>query len=103
MHDAGIEYVLGFFSLDDCRGVSIPLATWTWDCGRWGWLGHVGHGVGSLLHSFRGTPVLAIHPQDLAHGYWPAILRLAKELLASGYEPTTPAALLAATDVEVAV
>ena len=35
------------------RGPNIPLATWTWDCGRWGWLGHVGHGIGWLSQSLR--------------------------------------------------
>ena len=91
----GLEHVLGFFSLDSWTARRVPLATWTWDCGRWGLLGHVGHGVGRLLQSRgRGVPVLAIHPRDLARGFWPTILDLTRELLDSGYEPTTAAALL---------
>jgi hypothetical protein len=78
--------------------------TWTWDCGRWGWLGHVGHGIGWLLRSVDlGVPTLAIHPRDLERGFWPKILRLTQELLEMGYEPSTPAALLEASDVEVEV
>ena len=93
--DAGLEYVLGFFSVESRTRGRIPLATWTWDCGRWGWLGHVGHGLGRMLHSFDGrVPTLAIHPADLDRGFWPAILRLVEGLLARGYEPTTPTALL---------
>jgi hypothetical protein len=106
----GLEHVLGFFSLDSRAGRKIPLATWAWDCGRWAWLGHVGHGLGWLSQSLeRGVPVLAIHPRDLERGFWPKILRLTRELIAAGYEPTTPAALIEsiesseASDVEAAV
>jgi len=98
----GLEHVLGFFSLESRAGRSVPLATWTWDCGRWGWLGHLGHGLGSLLRSLdHGVPTLAIHPRDLERGFWPKILRLTRSLLENGYEPSTLAGLLAASDVEV--
>jgi hypothetical protein len=91
----GLEHVLGFFSLESRAGRSVPLATWAWDCGRWGWLGHVGHGLGWLRHSLDlGVPTVAIHPRDLERGFWPRILRLAEDLLESGYEPSTPAKLL---------
>jgi len=91
----GVEHVMGFFSLESCGGTSVPLATWTWDCGRWRWLGHVGHGVGWLLQSLdRGVPTLAIHPRDVERGFWPTILRLTRELLDRGYEPSTSAGLL---------
>jgi hypothetical protein len=100
---AGLEHVLGFFSLESRAGGKVPLATWTWDCGRWGWLGHLGHGVGWLSHALdRGVPALAIHPRDLARGFWPTILRLTKDLLEAGYEPVTTAGLLEEPDVEVA-
>ena len=91
----GLEHVLGFFSLDSSAGRRVPLATWTWDCSRWGWLGHIGHGIGSVLQSLdRGVPTLAIHPRDLERGFWPTILRLTRDLLERGYEPSTSAGLL---------
>ena len=91
----GLEHVLGFFSLDSWTGRSVPVATWTWDCGRWGWLGHLGHGIGWLRHSVDGgVPALAIHPRDLERGFWPVILQLTRELLETGYEPSTSADLL---------
>jgi peptidoglycan/xylan/chitin deacetylase (PgdA/CDA1 family) len=91
----GLEHVLGFFALESRTGRRVPLATWTSDCGRWGWLRHVGQGIGSLLRSLgHGVPALAVHPRDLERGVWPKILRLTRELLESGYEPSTPAALL---------
>ena len=100
----GLDHVMGFFSLRSAAGARVALATWTWDCGRWSSLGHVGHGVGALLKSLgRGVPTLAIHPRDLERGYWPTILKLTSALLDAGYEPDTPAALLEATGVEAAV
>jgi uncharacterized protein len=91
----GLNHVLGFFSLVSRAGRKVPLATFAWDCGRWGWLGHVGHGIGRLSKLLdRGVPTLAIHPRDLERGYWPRILQLTEELLEAGYEPSTPARLL---------
>jgi hypothetical protein len=97
-----LEHTLGFFALESRAGRRVPLATWTWDCGRWGWLGHVGQGIGWLRQSLdSGIPALAIHPRDVPRGFWPKILHLTRELLESGYEPTTPAALLETRDGEV--
>lgn len=94
----GLEHVVGFFSLDARAGRTIPLATATWDCGRWGWLGHIGHAIGAFLQSLdRGVPVIAIHPRDLERGYWHTILELTEALIEKGYEPTTPAQLLGAS------
>ncbi len=102
MNAVGLDHVLGFFTLESLTGGTVPLATWTWDCGRWGWLGHIGHGIGRLSQSLdRGVPTLAIHPRDLERGFWPRILRLIHELREAGYEPSTPAGLLEASDVEV--
>ena len=98
----GLEHVLGFFTLESSSGRKVPLATWTWDCGRWGWLGRLGHRIGWLLQSLdRGVPTLAIHPRDLERGFWPRILRLTHELLEAGYEPSTPARLLQTSAIEV--
>jgi hypothetical protein len=95
----GLDHVLGFFALESRTGRSIRLTTWTWDCGRWGWLGHIGHGFGRLSQSVRrGVPTLAIHPRDLERGFWPKILRLTHTLLDAGYEPSTLAGLLEASD-----
>jgi len=99
-----LEHVLGFFSLESRADRKVSLATWTWDCGRWGRLGYLGHGIGRLCQSLdRGIPTLAIHPRDLERGFWPRILRLTQELLDTGYEPSTPAAVLEASDGEVGI
>jgi Uncharacterized protein conserved in bacteria (DUF2334) len=94
-----LDHVLGFFSLESLTGRTVPLATSMWDCGRWGWLGHIGHGIGWLSQSLdRGAPALAIHPRDLQRGFWPNILRLTQKLLETGYEPSTVAGLLEASE-----
>jgi hypothetical protein len=99
-----LDHLLGFFSLESRAGRKVPLATWSWDCGRWGWLGHVGHGMGWLLQSMNGrVPVLAIHPRDLERGFWPQILRLTEELLETGYEPSTPTGLLERSHAETRI
>ena len=91
----GVEHVLGFFSLDSATGRKVPLATSTWDCGRWGCAGHLGHGIGWVTRWLgRGVPTLAIHPRDLERGYWPAIVNLVRDLLDSGHEPRTATGLL---------
>ena len=101
-NELGLDHVVGFFSLESNAGRKIPLATWSWDCGRWGWLGHIGHGIGWLRQSLdRGVPTLAIHPRDLERGFWPSILRLTQELLEMGYQPSTVASLLEGSDAEV--
>jgi hypothetical protein len=100
----GLEHVLGFFSLDSTTGRRAPLTTWSWHCGRWGWLGHVGHGIGSLLQGLGPrVPTLAIHPRDLETSFWPKILGLTRRLLDAGYQPGTAAGLLDASDAPVAL
>lgn len=99
-----LDYVLGFFSLESRSGRSVPLATWTWDCGRWGGLGYLGQAIGGMRHSLhRGVPTLAIHPSDLRRGHWPAILRLTRRLLDSGHDPVTPSDLLEESGAEAHV
>jgi peptidoglycan/xylan/chitin deacetylase (PgdA/CDA1 family) len=93
----GLEHVLGFFSLDAVAGQPVLLATFTWDCGRWSWLGHVGEGIGHVLHAMGDrVPVLALHPADLTRGFWPRILRLTAELRERGYVAAMVTDLLAA-------
>ena len=97
--DFGFDHVLGFFSLQSRSGRRVPLATWSWDCGRWGWLGHVGHGIGWVSRALdRGVPMLAVHPRDLQRGFWPTIVGLTRNLVEAGYEPGTLAGVLEAND-----
>ena len=99
----GLAYVLGFFAVAKVAGGRVPLATWTWDCGRWGWLGHVGHEVGRAMKlAGKRTVSLALHPKDLERGFWPGILLLVRRLLDGGHVPATPGELLRSAHAEVA-
>ena len=101
--DFGLDYLMGFFSVHSAVGRKVALGTWTWDCGRWGWMGHIGHGIGRISQSLDiGVPTLAIHPADLHRGYWPTILRVTRDLLETGYEPSTVSLLFERNAVEVA-
>ena len=93
----GLEHVLGFFSLESRDGRRVPLATWSWDCGRWGWLGQFGHGIGWLSQSVWIVEFLTWRsiPEIWQRGFWPNDPppdRRSSSTL--GYEPSTPARLL---------
>jgi hypothetical protein len=99
VNSIGLDHVVGFFNLQSSAGRKVPLTTWSWDCGRWAWLGHVGDAIGRLSHSLdRGVTTLAMHPRDLQRGFWPTILRLTQTLVESGYQPSTAAGLVEASD-----
>lgn len=100
--DYALAYTLGFLAIRTAGGLRVPLATATWDCGRWSGLGHAGHGFGSLLRLQRHrVPVLALHPRDIGSTFWSKILRLTDDLLGSGYEPVTVTELLEEGSAEV--
>jgi hypothetical protein len=93
---AGLDYILGYSSLRSPTGWKVPLATSSWDCGRWGWLGYVGEGAGRAMQGIGPRIVsLAIHPRDLKRGFWPRILRYIRDLVERGHAPTTPGRLMA--------
>lgn len=90
-----LQYTLGYFSILSNRGERRPLATYTWDCGKWSALGEVGHGFGLISSYAPGrAPTLAIHPRDIARGFWPRILKLVRSLIDGGFTPITPSRLL---------
>ena len=90
-----LDHVLGFFTLESRAGRKVPLATWSWHCGRWRWLGNIGHAIGWLQQPLNHrVPTLAIHPADLEGGFWPHILLVTRRLLEAGYEPSTLTGLL---------
>lgn len=94
---AQVDHVLGFFAIESSARKRVPIATWTWDCGRWARLGHAGDALGRVLRSIGGrVPSLAIHPRDLERGFWPRILEVTHALLEAGHEPATVAQLLEA-------
>lgn len=93
-----LEFVMRFGRLESCRHPewTQPLATSSWDWGRLGWLGYGGEWVGNLLRrTSRGAvPCIAIHPIDVARGFFARALEIIKALSQLGFRPSLPAELM---------
>lgn len=85
----GLRFVLGMHGLEFVGHGSIPLTTWSWDCGRIGWLGHVAETYGSLRSRWRPSalPTIAIHPADVSRGFLPRAVLICQRLLGEGRRP----------------
>ncbi len=95
------KYILGHFAVESRDGRRVSLTTWSWHCGRWSWLGHIGHAFGRAQHMLGlGVPSLALHPIDLEPGFWSRILGLVRELLAAGYEPDSARRIVEGVDAQ---
>lgn len=89
----GLRFVLGLHNLKFSGRRAIPLATWSWDWGRLGWLGHVAEGYVTLGSCLRplALPTIAIHPADVRRGFLPRAVRICQRLLAAGRRPVVAA------------
>lgn len=87
----GLAYLMGLAALERPGRPAIPLATWSWDYGRWAAAGWLGELTGNLL-ALRpaAVPCVVIHPADVARGFLPRALRRIETLLARGYQPALP-------------
>ncbi len=68
----GFRYGVVLTEIQAVEGQStrVPLATWSWDTGRFRILGYAGEGIGRLLSWRPGAiPCIALHPKDLAWGF----------------------------------
>jgi len=97
----GITHVLRWSRIESQRadGLSIPLATWSYDWGRFPVPGFASHAMAVLMKKWPGrstaVPNVAIHPVDLQRGFMPLILSTIRAFMEAGLEPTTSAKLLA--------
>ncbi len=93
-----LQFVMRFRRLECCRDSSRvrPLVTWSWDWGRLGWLSRGGELIGSFLswHDPTAIPCVAIHPADVSRGCLPHAVRVIRQLIDSGHEPTTATELM---------
>ena len=93
-----LRFVMRFRGLESCRDSHHvrPLVTWSWDWGRLGWLSRGGELIGTLLSCRNPTaiPCIAIHPADVRRGCLPHAVRVIRQLIDSGYEPTTATELM---------
>ena len=93
-----LRFVMRFRRLECCRDPQrvLPLVTWSWDWGRLGWLSRGGELVGGLLKWRDPTaiPCIAIHPADVSRGCLPHAVRVIRQWIDSGHEPTTATELM---------
>lgn len=91
----GLEYALGLWRFRDTRHGGLPLAVWSWDCGRIAALGLAGEALGLLRRAVTpaALPCIVLHPCDVARGYLPRALRQIQRLCAAGYRAALPAEL----------
>jgi len=93
-----LRFVMRFRRIECCRDPSHfrSLVTWSWDWGRLGWLSRGGEGLGGLLRWWDplAIPCIAIHPKDVSRGCLPHAVRLIRNLIDSGHEPTTATELM---------
>ena len=73
-----LRYGVGLRSVYSIEGARRPLATWSWDAGRFAALGWLGAANGAMLFALqpRATPCIVFHPADVARGFVPHGLRL---------------------------
>jgi peptidoglycan/xylan/chitin deacetylase (PgdA/CDA1 family) len=84
-----IDYVVRFTRIERRLGPPLPLATWSWDWGRFGRLGTLGAWCGGrLAHALRrAIPVIVLHPADVRRGFVPAALSVIRRLRQQGRTP----------------
>jgi hypothetical protein len=96
----GITHVLRWSRLESQRGdgLSIPLATWSYDWGRLAVPGFASHAMAMLMKKWPGRstaiPTVVIHPADLSRGFMPLILSTIRAFMEAGLEPTTSVSLI---------
>ncbi len=93
-----LRFVMRFRSLECCcdPGRNRPLVTWSWD---WGSVGCLSRGGELLGRWFSRTdpaaiPCVAVHPADVRRGCLSHAVRLIRQLIDSGHEPTTARQLI---------
>ena len=84
-----LRFEVGMHSLEIDGQHSVPLATWSWDCGRIGWLGHLSERYGTLRAWLRplALPTIAIHPADVRRGFLPRAVMICQRMLRQGRRP----------------
>ncbi len=68
----------------------IPLAVYSWDCGRFAWLAYAGEFCGYLRrHARAAIPCVTLHPRDVSRNLLARGLRVIDRLLRRGFSPAT--------------
>ncbi|WP_406694356.1 DUF2334 domain-containing protein [Singulisphaera sp. Ch08] len=87
--ECGFRYLATFGAIQAANGLTIPLATWSWDWGVVGPLARVGQRFGDVSWRLRQAtlPCVVVHPADVDRGYLPRVLEVIDRLLERGRTP----------------
>jgi len=86
----GLEFMTSYFHIRRADGSKTPVATYSWECGRYSWLGYLGEMSGRVVSMNPKTiPQIVFHPADVRRGFVSFGIRRIKKLLEQGYLATT--------------
>jgi uncharacterized protein DUF2334 len=76
----------------------VPLAVYSWDCGRFATLGYVGELFGHIRCFWRAAiPCVVLHPRDVSRDFFSRALAIIDRFLRDGFSPATFAEVASAT------
>ena len=68
----------------------LPLAVYSWDCGRFATLGYAGELFGHIRCFWRAAiPCVVLHPRDVSRNFFSRGLAIIDRFLRDGYSPAT--------------
>ena len=86
----GLEFMTSYFNILRVDGSKVPLATYSWDCGRYSCLGYLGELSGRFASiNSQAIPQIVFHPSDVRRGFVAFGVRRIKDLLEQGYSATS--------------
>ena len=93
-----LRFVVRYRAIECCQCPYrvVPLATWSWDWGRLGWLSRGGELLGKIQQFWNpaAIPCIAIHPIDVRRGLLRRVEQRIQTFLDQGYVPVTAMQLM---------
>ena len=85
-----LEFMTNYFHIQQVDGRKRPVATYSWDCGRYSFLGYLGEMSGRVVSlNSNAIPQIVFHPADVQRGFIAFGIRRIKKLLEQGYSSTS--------------
>ena len=82
-----LNYLTRYFEIVTADDDRIRTNTWSWDCGRYRWMGYVGEYSGRVFSLRNSIPQIVLHPADVDRGFLPFAVCRIEKLLAAGAQP----------------
>jgi len=87
----GFNFIITLSRMGTAIGHQVPLAHWSWDCGRMPFSGYLGEAMGSVFWACHrnAIPCIVLHPKDIERGFLTRSLGTIRRFLEKGYQPVT--------------